>query len=516
MSKPFYITTPIYYPNGEPHLGHVYSTLCCDVVARYRRLNGEETFFLTGVDEHGLKMVKTASELGTTPKELADKNAAAFENCWREFRVTNDDFIRTSSDRHKSRVEAIYNKLLANDDIYLGEYAGWYDEGQEEFVTETEAKANEYKSAVSGRPLTKYSEPTYFFRLTKYVERVFKLIESDEMLVRPIARKNEVLSKLKGWDQDLSISRATLTWGIPLPNDPKHVLYVWIDALSNYVTALGFGGEDDALFKKYLAGGCAFDRQRNPLVPRGVLAGDALVSLGLPNCQGKLLFAHGWWTSGGRKMSKSLGNFIDLDKVRSVVATYGLDALRFYLLRAAPFGNDLDWQDAEVAKAYSELGNVVGNLLNRVLKMVGKYRDGVVPEIGDRADVIDGPMENDIERVVGDLRVVYDNVELQRAVTLPVELARQCNAYIDATAPFTLAKDPAKAGRLDTVLALSTRAIYVTLVALLPVMPEKAVAGLAQLNVVVERQTLDTLFAHRNLAGKKLGEGVPLWPRLEV
>jgi len=251
MNNRFYLTTPIYYPNAEPHIGHVYTTLAADTIARYHRLAGDDTYFLTGTDEHGIKMVKTAAEQGLEPMVLVDRVVGVFQDVWKELHVTNDDFIRTTSPRHKKGVQKIVEQLVANGDIYPGEYAGWYDEGQEEFVTETEAKGNQYKSAVSGRPLVRYSEKSYFFRLSKYVDRVRKHIEDNPDFVQPQSRRNEVLSKLAGGVDDLSISRATLKWGIPMPNDPQHVVYVWIDALSNYIPALGYASADETLFKKF-------------------------------------------------------------------------------------------------------------------------------------------------------------------------------------------------------------------------------------------------------------------------
>ena len=251
MSKTFYITTPIYYPNGEPHLGHLYTTLAADTLARYHRLAGDDTFFLTGTDEHGLKMAKEAAEQNITPNVLADRYAAVFENLWKEFGITNDDFIRTTQPRHKEAVQKIVERMLSAGDIYPGSYEGWYDVGMEQFVTETEAKAAEYKSTVSGKPLVKHSEKTYFFRLSKYADRVLEHIQSHPEFVQPESRRNEVISKLKAGVADLSISRATLTWGVPMPNDPQHVVYVWIDALSNYITALGHNGGDNSRLKKY-------------------------------------------------------------------------------------------------------------------------------------------------------------------------------------------------------------------------------------------------------------------------
>src|SRR3954465_13869494 len=251
MPDHFYVTTPIYYPNGEPHLGSVYTTVICDTLARYHRLRGDDTFFLTGTDEHGTKMAKAAAAAGVEPGELAGRYAAIFRDVWRELGITNDDFIRTTEDRHKAGVRRIVEQLVATGDIYLGSYDGWYDEGQEQFITETEAKGNEYKSAISGKPLTRYSEPSYFFRLSKYVPRVLAHIESHPDFIRPEGRRNEVLSKLRAGVDDLSISRATLKWGIPLPNDPGHVLFVWIDALSNYITALGYAAEDRSKFEQF-------------------------------------------------------------------------------------------------------------------------------------------------------------------------------------------------------------------------------------------------------------------------
>lgn len=511
MPETFYITTPIYYPNAEPHLGHVYTTICADAIARYHRLHGDDTWFLTGTDEHGIKMVKTAEEKKVTPQELADQNAAVFQSLWPELNISNDDFIRTSSPRHKAGVKAIAEQLIARDDIYLGSYEGWYDEGQEEFVPENEARSNEYKSAISGRPLTRYKEPSYFFRLKKYAARVLAHIEANPSFIQPEARRNEVISKLKSGVEDLSISRQTLTWGIPLPNDPSHVIYVWIDALSNYITALGYGQDDDSQYRKYWPAdihliGKEIMWFHTVYWPAMLMAMDQP----LP----RQVYAHGWWTAEGKKMSKSLGNFIDLPKLRSVIDTYSLDALRYYLLSAAPFGNDLNWTETDFNKAFNDLANVVGNCLNRVLRMIGRYRGGVLPA-ASLTERLDRDLEARAAGLIGQLADAYDRVALQQAATLPVELARATNGYIDATEPFKLAKDDAQAQRLDTVLNLACQCIYRTLVALLPVLPEKAAAGLAQLNVNIDGRTLAELFATPLSPGHQLGEGSPLFPRVD-
>lgn len=511
MPNRFYITTPIYYPNAEPHLGHVYTTICTDAVARYHRLLGDDTFFLTGTDEHGIKMVKTAEGLKTTPAELVERNVPIFQNLWPELDITNDDFIRTTSSRHKAGVTAIVNKMLASGDIYLGSYSGWYDESQEEFVTETEAKANEYKSAVSGRPLVKYSEASYFFRLSKYAPQVQAYIEANPHFIQPESRRNEVLSKLRTGVEDLSISRSTLTWGIPLPNDPDHVIYVWIDALSNYITALGYGQADDSRYRRYWPGVHMIGKEI--LWFHTVYWPAMLLSIGEP--LPKQVYAHGWWTAEGKKMSKSLGNFIDLEKLRGIISRYSLDALRYYLLRAAPFGNDLDFSDADFTKAFNELANVLGNCLNRTIKMIGRYRGGIVPAVAGELEQIDRDLIARAQRIGQDLAAAYEKMELQQAATLGIELARATNGYIDSTAPFSLAKDSAKAPRLDTVLNLSAQAIYRALVALLPIMPHKAADGLKQLGVDPGGKTLDQLLSTGLAPGHRLGEGQPLFPRAE-
>jgi methionyl-tRNA synthetase len=513
LSARYYITTPIYYPNAEPHLGHCYTTLAADTVARYHRLRGDATFFLTGTDEHGVKMVKTAEQQKTEPGLLADQVVQTFVDAWKELDITNDDFIRTTSERHKTSVAHIVRQLVANGDIYLGSYEGWYDEGQEEFVTETEAKTAEYKSVISGRPLTRYSEPTYFFKLKKYAAKVLEHIENNPEFLRPESRRNEVLSKLKAGVEDLSISRATLKWGIPMPNDPDHVLYVWIDALSNYITALGYGSSDDAKFKQFwpvdvhLIG-------KEILWFHAVYWPAMLMSLGLE--LPRLLFAHGWWTADGKKMSKTMGNFIGLDKLRTVIAEYGRDALRYYLLRAAPFGSDLNWSDLDFAKSYSELGNVVGNLLNRVLKMVGKYREGKLPAIAETHRQEYPHLLEQRRGLEKELNGFYLGMELQQCAVWPLEMARTGNGFIEQTQPFSLAKDPAQAGRLDTVLNLAAQHIYCVLVALLPILPEKATEGLRQLGVSVAGRTIGEMLETELPAGHQILEGIPLFPRVET
>ena len=501
----YYITTPIYYPSGEPHLGHVYTTTCADAVARHHRLMGRDVFFLTGTDEHGVKMVNTAAKEGVTPKEMADRYAATFRETFERLGMSNDHFIRTTDPDHEAAVTKIVEKLQANGDIYKAKYEGWYDEGEERFVPENEAKANDFKSDVSGRPLVRHEEETYFFKLTKYVPQVLAHIESNPDFIRPESRRNMVLAGLRkegdGAVEDLSISRASIDWGVPMPGDPAHVLYVWIDALSNYITALNY--PDGERFSTYWPAS-------HHLIGKEILWFHAvywpamLMALGedLP----RRLFAHGWWTSEGQKMSKSLGNYVGLAELDEFAGLYGEDAVRYYLLWAAPFGNDLDFSRGELHRSYEELQKVLGNLLNRVGKMVGKYRDGVVPNAKVAPE--DAELADAVALLPERIDHAYRDFRLQEAATMPIDLCRAANGYIDRTEPFKLAKDEARADRLDQVLSLSTRAVHAALVALRPVLRDKADDGLRQLGVDPA--------AGYDATPAKLGEVRPLFPRVEV
>jgi methionyl-tRNA synthetase len=513
----FYITTPIYYTNGEPHIGHVYTSVAADAVARYHRLRGDKTFFLTGTDEHGQKIARAADEAGVPPQQLVDQMAGTFKAYFDKLGLSHDDFIRTTQERHTRAVRLVLKRLQSQDDIYLGSYSGWYDAGEEAFVSENDAKASDYKSPISGRPLEKYEEPSYFFRLTKYLPKLIEHYEQHPQAVRPEARYNEVLSKLRmGFEDgslgDLSISRSTFDWGVPFPDDPEHVAYVWVDALTNYVSALGYGSGDHERHDTFWPANVH-------LIGKDILWFHAvywpcmLMALGEP--LPRQVFAHGWWTSGGKKMSKSLGNFIDVDTIDAAASLYGFDALRYHMLRAGPFGGDLDWTDDGLAKSYAELANVLGNGLNRVLKMTGKYREGIVPERAAGATEQDDAALATADELLVRAEDAWGEMRLQDAVSLPVEIARAMNVYVDQTAPFSLAKDPSQAARLDAVLATATGMIYRAAVALLPVIPAKAEAALSQMKVAFVGKTTQELLAHPPAAGHRLGSGSPLFPRLD-
>ncbi|OPX24098.1 MAG: methionine--tRNA ligase, partial [Planctomycetales bacterium 4484_123] len=340
MSETFYVTTPIYYVNDEPHIGHSYTTIAADVLARYHRAQGRDVRFLTGTDENASKVAVAAAERDVDPQAHCDEYCQMFRSFWEFLNISHDDFIRTTEPRHTKRVQSIIQQLLDRGQIYLGKYEGWYDPGQEEFVTEQTAKDNEYRSPISGRPLERYAEPSYFFRLGDWADKLLAHIEAHPEFIQPEARRNEVVSKVAAGVEDLSISRSTATWGIPMPNDPSHRVYVWIDALSNYITALGWpevGDEYDGKWMKYWPA----DLQ---LIGKDILWFHTvywpcmLMALDVP--LPKTVFAHGWWTAEGKKMSKSLGNFISRQAITEFCQQYHRDVFRYFLLREVPFGLD--------------------------------------------------------------------------------------------------------------------------------------------------------------------------------
>jgi methionyl-tRNA synthetase len=517
MKKTYYVTTPIYYVNDAPHIGHSYTTIAADVLARFFRAQGRQVHFLTGTDEHGIKIVKAAAEKGITPRELADSVVVHFQSLWRELNITNDDFIRTSEPRHEKRVQELIRAMIARDEIYLGKYEGWYDETQEEFVTESTAREHELKSAISGKPLVRYSEPSWFFRLKKWAPRLIEYIRANPGFILPEARRNEVLSKLEMGVEDLSISRQREKlggWGIPMPNDPQHSVYVWIDALSNYYTALGepaIGDEFDNKFAQFWPADLH-------LIGKDILWFHAvywpcmLMSLNLP--LPKCIFAHGWWMSEGKRMQKTLGNFISRAQIKDLCTEYSVDVYRYYLLRATSFGADGDFSAQMLRQTYNaELANGIGNLLSRTVQMIGKYFDGLVPPPGKADD-----LDKAVQQAAGDLAQAAAPAleQCQFGVYLDkiIALATATNVYIEQTAPFKLAKDPAQKDRLATILYTCASAVRIILLHLLPVMPKSAAAGLQQLGCAGMEGMLSELSQWGKFApGAKTIKGEGLFPR---
>ncbi|MHC4718288.1 MAG: methionine--tRNA ligase [Planctomycetota bacterium] len=486
MSETFYVTTPIYYVNDVPHIGHSYTTIAADVLARYHRAAGRDVFFLTGTDENASKVAAAAEQRGIDPQAHCDEVCTHFQDLWKALNISNDDFIRTTQPRHTRRVQDIITRLLQREQIYLGQYTGWYDPGQEGFVTEQVARENEYKSPISGRDLEKYSEPSYFFRLSQWTDRLLAHVEAHPEFIQPESRRNEVVSKVRAGVEDLSISRSSLTWGIEMPNDPAHRVYVWIDALSNYITALGWpeiGDENDGARMKYWPA----DLQ---LIGKDILWFHTVywpcmlmaLDVELP----RTVFAHGWWTSEGRKMSKSLGNFISRETIAAICDEYSRDVFRYFLLREVPFGLDGDFSREALKTRYNaELANDVGNLLSRTVNMVGRYFDGAVP--APQGESLTGP---EAEFLAPALQALHQQAEgLMRKcrfsdyIRAVLDLATATNRYIDATVPFKLAKDPSQRDRLGTILYSCAEAVRIVLSYLEPVIPDKADEGLRQLGL---------------------------------
>ncbi|MHC4985093.1 MAG: methionine--tRNA ligase [Planctomycetota bacterium] len=518
MPPTYYVTTPIYYVNDVPHIGHSYTTIAADVLARFHRMAGFDVRFLTGTDEHGIKIVKAAAEKGTTPLELSDTVVVGFHDLWRDLNISHDDFIRTSEPRHEKRVQSLITTLLERDEIYLGEYAGWYDESQEEFVTESAARDNEYNSEISGKPLTRFTEPSYFFRLSKWIPWLIEYIEANPDFVQPVARRNEVLSKCRAGVEDLSISRLLDKldgWGIPLPNDPAHSVYVWIDALSNYFTALGIpsiGDEHDEQFPQYWPADVH-------LVGKDILWFHAVywpcilkaLDMPLPKC----VFAHGWWTADGKKMQKSLGNFIDLAQIHQICEEYSRDVYRYTLLRTMAFGADGDFSREGLRTLYNtELANGVGNLLSRTVKMIDKYFDGAVPAAGtpdDEAQKVIASAENLIGSAASDMSACAIHGYLDRVMAV----VDATNRFIEATEPFKLAKDDSQRDRLGMILAACAEAVRLVLVYLEPFMPETSGRGLEHLGWSRGERPLSEIGQWSDaLAGGTVNKGDALFPRM--
>ena len=517
MSETFYVTTPIYYVNDAPHIGHSYTTIAADVMARFFRAAGRDVRFLTGTDEHGIKIVKAAAEKGMTAQQLADSVVVHFQSLWKDLNITNDDFIRTSEPRHEKRVQEIIRRLVATGDVYMGKYEGWYDEGQEEFVTESTAREHEFKSAINGKPLVRYSEDSYFFRLGKWVPKLIEYIKAHPTFLQPDARRNEVLTKLEMGVEDLCVSRLAEKlggWGVRMPNDERYTAWVWIDALSNYYTALGepaIGLPDDGQFSRYWPASIHLIG-KDILWFHSVYWPCFLMALNIP--LPKTIFAHGWWMSEGKKMSKSLGNFISREVIAELCAEYSVDVFRYFVLRAVPFGTDGDFSRAMFQTRYNtELANGLGNLANRTVNMIGRYFDATLP-----AAAATGADEAPVLEAARDLHAsavgLMESCAFFNYLEKVFALIGATNKYIDVTAPFKLAKDPSQKEKLGTILYTCAEAVRISLVYLSPFMPITCQKGLEQLNWSAGDAKLDEV-GHWGVlaAGTKVGQAQPLFPR---
>lgn len=468
MSKNFYITTPIYYVNDVPHIGHAYTTIATDTIARYKRLQGHDVFFLTGTDEHGQKIEQTATENGEKPIELADRVVVRFQDLWKKLEITNTDFIRTTEKRHKEAVNEIYKRINDNEDIYLGEYEGWYDVRNEAFITETQLEEINSLPENKRPKIEKIKEESYFFKLSKYEKPLLELYKKHPEFIKPDYRRNEVTSFVESGLKDLSISRTTFSWGIPLPDNDKHVIYVWFDALTNYLTSLGFP-ENNENYEKFWPADIH-------LVGKDILRFHAvywpafLMAAGLP--LPKTVFAHGWWTIEGEKMSKSLGNVIDPYEVTD---EFGNDAFRYFLLREIPFGQDGDYsKTALINRINGDLANGLGNLVSRTFGMIEKYFDGLVPTPGELTDK-EKEVADFYRKTFEKVNINMEELAFNKALTSIWEFIGIVNKYVDDMAPWALAKEE-KTERLQTILYTVAESIRTMSLMLSPFIPETSQA----------------------------------------
>ncbi|HHQ4319333.1 methionine--tRNA ligase [Clostridium perfringens] len=506
--KPYYITTPIYYPSTNLHIGNTYTTVAADAIARFKRLTGHEVMFLTGTDEHGQKIERIANEKGITPKEHVDEIVAGIKDLWKMMNISYDKFIRTTDDYHVKAVQEIFKKLYDQGDIYKDSYEGLYCTPCESFWTETQLVNGNCPDC--GRPVEKAKEEAYFFKMSKYADRLIQYIEEHPDFIQPESRKNEMLNNfLRPGLQDLCVSRTSFTWGIPVSFDEKHVIYVWIDALSNYITALGYGQENQELYKKFWPADVH-------LIGKDILRFHTiywpimLMALGLE--LPKQVFGHGWLLVDGGKMSKSKGNVVD---PVVLVNMFGADAVRYYLLREIPFGSDgLFNNEIFIKKVNTDLANDLGNLLSRTIAMVYKYFDGVI-QAPTCKEAIDDELINLALSTPGKVEASIDALKIPEALESIWTLISRANKYIDETTPWILAKDEEKKERLGTVLYNLLETLRFVSVMISPFLTETSAKINEQLNTKVT--TWESLKEFNGtVAGDKVVKGDVIFPRIDV
>ena len=506
MSKSsFYITTPIYYVTAKPHIGTAYTTIAADVLARYKRQCGYDVHFLTGTDEHGLKVQRAAQEEGISPKELADRVVDQYHRAWEQLNITYDDFIRTTEPRHERVVQHFFQRLHDTDQLYLGEYRGWYCVSCESFIKET--AEDQPLCPDCGRPSEWNSEPCYYFRLGRFRQRLLDLYESRPDVVQPRTRMNEVRARVEQELRDLSVSRTTLEWAVPLPFDADHRAYVWVDALINYVSAIGFGSDQETFNRRWPADVHLI--AKDILWFHAAIWPSLLMALNLE--PPRRVFAHGWWTHNGEKMSKSKNNFVNPEEV---VNAYGSDALRYFILRELPFGQDGDYRDAAMHQRYnSELAGDLGNLVFRTLSMMEKYFDGVVP---DPAVESQGALAEAATSLFEDVDGCMAGLQFSRALERIWEYVRRANRYVEERKPWQLAKEEAERPALSATMYHLAEALRILSLVVAPVMPNTAKGIRTQLGLSEEKRDLREALTWGGLRpGSRVRRGQPLFPKKE-
>ena len=525
MTKTFYITTPIYYPSGKLHIGSAYTTIACDVLARYKRMMNYDVFYLTGLDEHGQKIQQRAEEAGITPQEYVDSMAVGVKDLWQLLDISYDKFIRTTDDYHEKVVAQVFERLLEKGDIYLGEYSGWYSVSDEEFFTESQL-AEVYRDeegnviggvAPSGHEVELVSEESYFFKLSNYADRLTAFYKEHPEFIQPDGRMNEMLKNfIEPGLEDLAVSRTTFTWGVKVPSDPKHVVYVWIDALINYITALGYGQNEHGNFELF------WQNDKNHeiihMIGKDILRFHSiywpiiLMALDLP--LPTRLVAHGWFVMKDGKMSKSKGNVIYPEML---VERFGLDPLRYYLMRSLPVGSDGTFTPEDyLARINYELANDLGNLLNRTVAMINKYFDGQVPAYIENVTDFDADLAKVVAENIEEFHKQMNAVDFPRALDAVWNIISRTNKYIDETAPWVLAKEDGDEEQLRAVMAHLAASLRVVAHLIQPFMMSTSNAIMEQLGlpVVFDLENLELSGFPENVT--VISKGTPIFPRLDM